>query len=340
MKASMYSKKEEKQRDAAFRRNARLENLLESLNGVLGCAEEQLLEKSSVSDPDYPIIFIMGPLRSGTTLFTQWLANSGVFAYPTNLLSRFYGAPMVGAQIQLLLTDSRFNFRNEILDFNSPIPFESENGKTKGALAPNEFWYFWRRFLPFNDLDWLPDEELFRVVDKKKLVDELTALTRIFGKPFALKSMILNYNIPFLDAIFKKALFIQIKREPIANIASILEARKRQLGDDKEWYSFKIPEYPQLKKLDPIAQSAGQLHYINAAVTSGMETVSEPRKLVVQYEEFCQNPCYVYEKLLMKLGLPDNKKSYLGPEQFVESRNSDVRNRLAIMKALSVFEKI
>lgn len=333
----MYSKAEEKDRKTEFKRNTQLEDLLSTVNGALGCAEEQLLTSSSSFGPDYPLIFIMGPLRSGTTLFVQWLANSGVVAYPTNLLSRFYGAPVIGAQIQLLLTDPCYNFRNEILDFNSPISFESENGKTKGALAPNEFWYFWRRFLPFQELDWLPDGELFRVVDQDKLVSELTTLTRVFGKPFALKSMILNYNIPFLDAIFKKALFVQIKRDPVTNVASILEARKRQLGSENEWYSFKIPEYPYLKGLDHITQSAGQLHYINTAVTNGMATVNESRKLVVQYEEFCQNPRRVFEELLMKLGISKNDSIYCGPEQFRISRNADVLNRDLIEKALLKF---
>lgn len=333
----MYGKSEEKERGAGFKRNVQLEELLGSLNGVLMCAEEELLSKPSVLGQDYPIVFIMGPLRSGTTLFTQWLANSGVVAYPTNLLSRFYGAPVIGAQIQLLLTDPRYNFRNEIMDFVSSISFESENGKTKGALAPNEFWYFWRRFLPFKKLDWLSDEELFCVVNQDALVSELTSLTRVFGKPFALKSMILNYNIPFLDAIFEKAIFIQIRRDPVDNITSILGARKRQLGSEKEWYSFKIPEYLQLKDLDPITQSAGQLHYINSAITKGMATVDESRKILVQYEDFCDNPKQVFEDLTMKLGVPEIDRKYNGAEQFIASRNNDEKNRDLIEKAYLKF---
>jgi len=334
----MHTKPEEKERVAVFKRNIQLENLLSTLNGALKCAEEQLLSTLSTFGPDYPIMFVMGPLRSGTTLFMQWLATCGFVAYPTNLLSRFYGAPVVGAQIQLLLTDPRFNFRNEILDFTSPISFDSENGKTKGALEPNEFWYFWRRFLPFQELDWLPDEELFRVVDQEKLVGELAALTRVFGKPFALKSMILNYNIPFLNAIFKKALFIQIKRDPVTNVASILEARKRQLGSENEWYSFKIPEYPQLKHLDPVTQSAGQLHYINKAVTQGMAMVDTSRKLVVQYEDFCQNPRQVFNLLIEKMNVTETDISYLGPEKFTLTRVADFPNGAVIEKALTGFE--
>ena len=285
-------------------------------------------------------MFVMGPHRSGTTLFMQWLANTGAVGYPTNILSRFFGAPVIGAQIQLLLTDPRYDFRNEILDFRSAISFDSEIGKTRGALGPNEFWYFWRRFLPFKELDWLPDEELFRVVDREELVAELTGLTRVFGKPFALKSMILNYNIPFLEAIFAKALFVQIKRDPVANVASILEARKRRLGSEDEWHSFKIREYPQLKDLDPITQSAGQLHYINKAVTQGMAAVNASRKLVVGYEDFCKSPRTVFDRLVEKLGIDASARRFCGPEQFRPTRDADLPNRAAIENALAEFEKI
>jgi len=328
---------EENNRTRAFRRNPTLEELLDNLNRLLACSEMAVLRQRSEVHKDFPVVFVMGPHRSGTTLFMQWLANCGVVAYPTNLLSRFYGAPVVGALIQLLLTDPRFNFRNEILDFNSPISFDSENGKTKGALAPNEFWYFWRQFLPFQELDWLPDEELFRLVDKEKLVSELAALTRVFGKPFALKGMILNYNIPFLDAIFKKALFVQIKRDPVMNVASILEARKRHLGSEDKWYSFKIPEYPQLKDFEPITQSAGQLHYINKAVSIGMSKVTKERSLVVQYEDFCANPRTVFEELAERLGIEDIQ-NYSGPVQFKLSRDHDLPNRKVILNALSKFK--
>lgn len=333
----MNTSKNDSNRVQAFSRNNRLEELLNRLNDSLKSAEIEALGVHASRHADYPVIFLMGPHRSGTTLFMQWLANTGIAAYPSNLLSRFYGAPVIGAQIQLLLTDPRYNFRNEILDFNTEVSFESENGKTQGALAPNEFWYFWRRFLPFKELDWLSDEELFRVVDADMLVSELTSLTHVFEKAFAIKSMILNYNIPFLDAIFEKAVFIQIKRDPVANVASILEARKRQLGSEKEWYSFKIPEYSKLKDLDPVTQSAGQLHYINTAVTKGMATVSESRKLVVHYEEFCQNPKNVFANLLSKLDLAEAAPAYNGPEQFRRTRDSDIPNSALIEKALSTF---
>lgn len=128
-----------------FKRNENLERFLKEINDDLWNTEQKLLQKSY---ENYPILFIVGPIRSGSTLVLQWLANTRQFSYPTNILSRFYQSPIIGAKIQRLLTDEKYNFRNEILDFHSKIDFNSENGKTKGALSPNEFWYFWRRFLP------------------------------------------------------------------------------------------------------------------------------------------------------------------------------------------------
>lgn len=286
-------------RSKLFSKNDSLEGLLEELSVLLSPGNLDLL--SRYEGEKYSKIFVVGALRSGTTLLTQWLANTGMVAYPTNMLSRFFGAPLVGAKIQQLLTDPRYNFRNEILDFNSDVNFSSDNGKTKGALAPNEFWYFWRRFLPFDELDYLPPEELREKANLAGFRDELNALANILEKPFAMKGMIMNQNIPELAEQFEKALFIHIRRDPIFNIQSALEARKRQYGDINTWYSFKIKEYPELKNLDPLESVAGQIAAINRSVEQGIADLPESQKLVVQYEDFCQRPEYYYNEITRRL---------------------------------------
>lgn len=306
-----------KKRSRGFIRNTTLEQLLDELNRLLRPANQELL---SDSQERFSKVFVMGPLRCGTTLFTQWLAATGLTAYPTNLLSRFYGAPLIGAKIQQLLTDPHYNFRNEILDFNSEIDFSSENGKTKGALAPNEFWYFWRRFLPFDELDYLPDDELRVRGDLVGLRDELNGLANIFRKPFSLKAMIMNQNIPALDSLFDKALFVWVRRDPIFNIQSALEARKRQYGDIRAWYSFKIKEYPRLEGLEPLESVAGQIHAINSSVQRALESIPEHKKLVIRYEDFCREPASYYAEIVGRLreqqGLSEGRHEYAGETHF------------------------
>jgi len=318
-----------------FRRNDLLEELLYQVNSSLSVSEKKVLEEYHGKPLPHPLILIMGPLRSGTTLFMQWLANTGLVSYPTNLLSRFYEAPILGAKIQLLLTDPRFNFRNELGEFFQANEYKSENGKTKGVFAPNEFWYFWRRFLAEPSRDVWTDDELQLTMDVQTMKAELVGIMDVLQKPFAAKGMLLNYNIPFIDEILEKVLFVQIVRDPAANVASVLDARKRQLGSEKAWYSFKIPEYDRLKDLEAIAQCAGQVHYINKAVTKGMSRVHEDRKLVVQYEDFCANPREFFKKLTAKLGL--SSSSYNGPEGFKPTRDKELPKQSEINKALSSF---
>ena len=98
----MHKNKEENTRTDEFKRNNSLENFLSEINNDLWNTEKKLLDKQEF---DFPLIFIMGPHRSGSTLITQWLSNLGSIAYPTNLMSRFYKAPIIGSKIQLLLTD-------------------------------------------------------------------------------------------------------------------------------------------------------------------------------------------------------------------------------------------
>ena len=334
---TVQTRNEGEERTTGFKRNSSLENLLTELNANLSCSDDKFLNSMITSHDKHPVIFVMGPLRSGTTLFMQWLAKTGLVAYPSNFLSRFYGAPITGAKIQQLLTDPLYNFRNEILDFNSQITNFSENGKTLGALSPNEFWYFWQRFLPSSERDWFSDDDLNNHADHLNLVKELSALTQVFNKPFALKGMIMNYNISFLDTVFENAIFVQLQRDPVTNVASVLEARKKQFGTDSEWYSFKIPEYTDLKSMDPVMQAAGQIFYNNKAILAGMHKVSEAKKMVVNYEEFCNNPRTVFSQLAEKLGV-DKPQVYAGNKQFSVSRQGEQPGYDVIRKALSIFQ--
>lgn len=319
-------------RTTSFARNGLLETLLKDLNASLWLAEEQILAR--YHSQAFPVVLLMGPMRSGTTLFMQWLANTGCFAYPTNLLSRFYQAPILGAKIQLLLTDSCYNFRDELSGLVHTTEYRSENGKTRGVLAPNEFWYFWRRFLAAPERDAWTDDELRRTFDAATMRSELAGLTEVFQQPFAAKGLLFNYNIPFLDSVLDKALFIQIRRDPVANVASVLDARKRQLGSEDAWYSFRIPEYERLCGLDAVTQVAGQVSCMNRAVTAGLRGVADGRKLVVDYEQFCANPRRVFNDIADRIGATSGDKAYRGPVSFEASRTAPPPNRDAIIRAL------
>ncbi|PAU77901.1 sulfotransferase family protein [Halovibrio salipaludis] len=286
-------------RHAEFARNDNLESLLGTLNEDLALAEAQAMQRYLDQQPPFPPIFVMGAPRSGTTLFMQWLASTGVFAYPTNMLSRFWAAPITGARIQKALTDPAYDFRDELRDFKGGTDFESHHGKTAGALSPNEFWYFWRRFMPGNE--YRPRHELERTVDNETLRTEIAGITDLFGKPFATKGMIFNENIPYMADILPNAIFVWVRRQPEYNIQSLLQARERQYGDMNQWYSFKIREFDKLKDLPPTESVSGQVASIHHAIEEGFSSLTDNRKLIVDYETFCSSPSKIYEELATKL---------------------------------------
>lgn len=304
-------------RTERFKRNQNLEALLQDLNDDLSCAEDHSLDKI-IMEEGFPPIFIVGPHRSGTTLIMQWLAGLGIFSYPSNFLSRFYRAPIIGGKIQLMLTEDKYNYRDEVklADFHSD--YVSSNGKTAGLLSPNEFWYFWRRFMPFSEIDYLPDSELINKVDTQGLRRELFGLGALFKKQFVLKALICNQNIPFLAKTFPEALFIRVERDPAMNIQSAIRARETQYGDIGEWYSFKIKEYNLLKDLEPFEQTARQIYYINKSISEGMRSVDERKKITIKYEDFCINPGEYYKELVELLEV---KAKYSGPESFLANKD-------------------
>jgi hypothetical protein len=297
-----------------FRRNEKLEALLKELNGLLVSCQEEVSRK--YARPRFPLLLLMGAPHSGTTLFMQWLAESGQWGYPSNIISRFYAAPYIGARVQQILIEN--DIGGEISDFKKTRPFTSTLGKTTGALAPHEFWYFWRRFFPLHpDADVVPPEAL-PGVDTERMNRELATLEAALEKPLALKAMLLNWHIPFLDSAFDQALFVNLKRDPAYVVQSMLEGRQRYFNTEDRWYSFKPPQYAWLKDLSPVEQVAGQIHFIRQATDEGLAQVAPARAWTVQYEDFCHDPAAAWAVLTEKMAglghaLPGD---YVGPRSF------------------------
>lgn len=266
-------------------RDARLENEIGELNAMLEPAE--LAATRSYSAPKKPIVFIVGGARSGSTLALQALASSGLFGYPSNFMSRFPAAPYLLARIQRLY--SEMDVLGEFPEFERGMDFSSLLGKTRGVLAPHEFWYFWRRYFHFPD----PMSERTGAVvltDREILLRELAGMEAVFQRPLLFKGSIFSWNIPLIASIFPKALFLHVTRDPVTQGASLLKARRVFSGDETHWYSWKIPDFERLQDLSPIEQVVGQAMSVDASVATGVRSLEQKRFLLAPYEELCGNP--------------------------------------------------
>lgn len=276
-------------RTESFKKNIVLEETLLEINSLLKPVEYKCVQR--LSKPKLPVILIIGNPRSGTTLLNQWLAKTQLFGYPSNIVSRFYDAPYIGAYLHKIFID--FDDNTELFSDKSLI-YESKLGKTHGPSAPHEFWYFWKRFFKFKEIQKLTDKEL-ATIDVKTLMKELAGLEEVFKKPLLFKAVMLNWHIPYLCSILEKPLFLFVKRNELYTMHSLYKARKEFFGSVEQWYSFKNPEYVWLRQKDVYEQLAGQIVFTNRYIEQDLSDMSSGKRIDIEYEKFCQNPKYYYE---------------------------------------------
>lgn len=311
-------------RTDAFRRNQDLESLLREINSRLARGEEGIEDQFPA--PQKPVVLVIGPPRSGTTLMTQWLADTGLFAVPTNLLSRFYGAPYIGGLIQQLLFDDRFNYKNELrYGTTDATAYRSDLGKTQGPLEPSEFWYFWRRFFPLPEARPLTEEEM-NEVDPVGFRQGLASIEAVFGKPIAMKGILLQYNLAILDAALPKVLFLQMRRSTLPNAYSIYRARERYFGDSSKWFSVRPPGCEEFENASAATQVVAQVALTRSSIASQLSSIAPERQITVDYERFCDDPKTTFQELADRFQRQgcDLAESYSGPAHF-DNQNDDRR---------------
>jgi hypothetical protein len=286
-------------RNEIFTNNSNLDALLNELKELL-----QPIQKSKEEEfhaPQWPVGIIVGNPRSGTTLFLQWIASLNVFSYPSNILTRFAYAPYIGALIQEMLFNEKYDYHGDFKDIRSEINFTSDLGKSKGALATNEFQHFFRNYLPNQNLfaEYLDDDILIKS-DTNGMQKGLASIESVFDKPFFTKGTFLQFNIDYFYRKIPELFFVMVRREPLFIMQSLLIARERFYGTQKEWWSVKPIEYKFLKKKDIYHQVAGQVYFTEKAILQGLDKVPENRKIIINYEDFCKSPGEFYELLVDK----------------------------------------
>lgn len=311
------------------RRIPELERVLTELNETLvrGGADVRF------DPPQLPVVLIVGCARSGSTLFLQWMAASGQLGFPTNLASRFYGSARAAGLVQRALLG--LDAKGELFPTSGrEVVFSSELGKTFGAAQPHEFWYFWRRFFQFGDLQVLSQSQLDSV-DVEGFLGELGGFQQALGLPLVLKAHIVNWHIAWLMRQLPTAIVVHVERDRIDNARSLLRAREAFYGSRESWYSFRPPEYPRLAELDPLAQVLEQVAVTNDAIRDQLAPMDPGRHLHVRYEAFCADPAATWSALQERFqGLGFELGPHARPDaSFERARRTDAETEALAVRA-------
>ncbi|MDX1408716.1 MAG: sulfotransferase, partial [Saprospiraceae bacterium] len=172
---------------------------------MLDVHEEGLLMEAGVRG--YPHIFVLGPPRSGTTLLYQLMVQSLGLAYFCNIVDEH---PRFAVTLTRLL---RSRMRSHQSDF------ESNYGRTKSIVGPSEGLHIWRQWFPDSYIDehYLTDRMMLAIQQT------LGAISETMQSSFVNKDPHHCVRVRVLNSLFPNALFIVIKRDPVATAESMLK---------------------------------------------------------------------------------------------------------------------
>ena len=297
-------------RATEFRKDEAREGRLRELNSLLAKLEDEVTQR--FTDPQLPVVFVIGAPRCGSTLLADVLSRTGAFTYVSNFVARFWLAPYIGMLISHAL---------EIGD-DIERPFSSEYGVTEGWSGPHEFGYFWSRWFGNAETHKLDEADLAKI-DRTTMARELAALEHVVGKPLFFKNLLCGPQMSFLADILREAVFVLCRRDPLYNAQSLLIGREKVYGSRAAWLSLKPREYKALIDLPPHDQVAAQLHYTIEDIERSAATLAKGRFLEVRYEDLCCQPRTQVGRIreaLLALGTSADWRLELVPERF-ELRN-------------------
>lgn len=271
-------------------RNAALEQALGTLERLLATPGAAPGSDPHCADP----LLILGVGRSGSTLLLQYLAASGAFAYPSNVISRFYMRPVLGALVQDLLLNPDLDHDGEFAALRAGLPtfdFHSDLGKTAAPLEPNEFWYFWRRFFEF--------ESGQRISEAKDATNpchglgaELAEWSLLAGKPVTLKATIAAWTLGSVLGAMPEAGVLVIRRDPFDTMISLLNARLTHWGSVEGWYGLRLPADLRGVAETPFEEVALQVAAFDEMIEG---YAAKGRVDLVEYAAFCQAPEQIWQ---------------------------------------------
>ena len=261
-----------------FRKNGKLEDYFVRLNEHL-----QAFDQSEVSSGEaFPLIYVVGLPRSGTTLLSQLISRHLPVGYINNLIARFWRNPVVGIRLSQAVFGS---------DIRQKIELASTHGVTAEPWGPHEFGYFWRHWLRLDEAHTHKlSESHLDGLDHAGLAMALNRMAATFEAPLVFKNIICGLQAEFLTKIRPNSLFVLIERNPQAVVASLLRARQQRYGDESIWWSLKPSTFEKLR-LIPEAQAQIEGQVADGCSDFHAELLKTNLNVIrITYEELCSDP--------------------------------------------------
>lgn len=250
------------------------------------------------------IVFIVGAPRTGSTLLYQILTNMLNVGYLSNLSNLFYHSLLSG----MMLHERIFGARPH----NN---FSSDNGRTRRWIDVNESGKFWYQWYP-RDVPKLTNE-ILSGIDFSPMVGIIRNIQLKLKKPLVFKNQTSSQRVRSLACLFPDSIFVHVIRDPQLVAGSIIRQRRRFLGSQQKWYSFKPENYEEIKDLDYVEQVVRQIHGVDGMIRSAFDELNTNRCMTVRYENLDKMWPDITREVLKKLsrfGPVEKRRGARAPE--------------------------
>lgn len=254
-----------------------------------------LIEKSRIkikSDNEIPIIFVVGIQRTGSTLVSQFIEKTFSFFPIGNFNSIF--------------KRSTYFLHKRLTKFYKPNgSYKNFYGISKGLFSIGDCYEVWDKWFGKNHYVLPP------FVNENKINDLSEYFTRLYvsyNRPILTKNNRNSLLIPIFRKVFKNGFYIVVKRDPVAVIKSTLKASKDFFGKDNIlWGLYPNKEF-DTKNYENLTEAATvQFLMLDKILNEQINELNNDSYLIVDYDEFCNNPMQFQNNLIDKL---ESKSEY------------------------------
>jgi hypothetical protein len=226
----------------------------------------------------FPVIFIIAPPRSGSTLTYQLLNRGTRSVYLSNLWNLLYALPFIGGK-----------FTKEVSKNQS---FISDGGLVSGLSGEAEGMKFWSYWIG-QDLE---EKENKTSLKKIKYIKSVFSTLLSQEKPMISGYLGHAFSIEFLRGNFPGCIFIYLKRDELSNVYSMIKTYK-YFEEDREgfnWFSLKPIGWQDNIEEEVTDKVLWQYKSIKQKIES---EISEEDTIIVNYEDICNNPHKFLKKI-------------------------------------------
>ncbi len=266
-----------------------------------------------------PIIFIGMP-RSGTTIISEIIFQHEDLAWISNFQDR---SPKTAK-----INKTRAIFYNKLWQLGGKKPqLNQVKFYNKYIFKPSEAYNFWDKITE-NQINFSRSFLLNKTASpqsKIKIRFFLNQLVKYQNKKRLAFKITGPGRIEYLNSLLPNAIFVEITREPLANIRSLLKVDfwKKEGGAQQIWWESDLSrdETKQVKSLikDPVLLSAWQYKKVRQETTKELKKVGV-NKYTLRFEDFIKNPTKEINQLLSQLNLKPSKaiNQYLKTNKIID----------------------